>query len=173
MSRPTCTSQLRHGQPGERQDNGPIIRSGVQGIIGGMPSAPTTGGTLREVARGGAALGVCAVVLAVLGLTPALGWIPEVPLLIVAVLLPTFILAMSGSRAGRRTGRLADGALVGGLVGGVGGLVGGLMYVVYGKPAINVLGLAVMGALGGALVGTVAAAWGRRLPKAYPTDQLP
>jgi hypothetical protein len=51
---------------------------------------------LREGARSGAILASCAVVFAVLGLTPALSWIPEVPLLAAAVVIPVAILGWTG-----------------------------------------------------------------------------
>ena len=104
---------------------------------------------LREGVRGGAILSFCSVALAVLGLTPALRWIPEVPLLGTAIVLPVLLLVWSGWRAASRAGRLVAGALTAALAGALGGCVGGIAYVLAGKPALNIA----VGLLGGALVG--------------------
>jgi len=115
-----------------------------------------------EGLRGGAALGVCVAVLAVLGLSPALRWIPEVPLIGAAVLLPVAAFGMTGYRAGQRSGRPVAGTLAGGVAGAIAGGVAGLAYVVFGKPVLNVPVGLVLGAAGGALLGTIAALVGDR-----------
>jgi hypothetical protein len=120
---------------------------------------------MRQVARTalvdgllvGAALAICVVVLAILGLTPSLAWIPEVPLLAAGILIPLTAFALAGYRAGARSGRTAAGALAGGLTGAVAGTLGGLMYVAFGKPALNVAVGLVLGTAGGAMVGSIAA----------------
>jgi hypothetical protein len=98
-----------------------------------------------------------AVVLAVLGLTPSLSWLPEVPLLAAAVLLPIAVYGLAGYRAGLGSGRLLTGLLAGSLAGGISGIVGGGCYVVFGKPAVNVLAGLCLGVLGGAISGAMGA----------------
>jgi len=98
-----------------------------------------------------------AVVLAVLGLTPSLSWIPEVPLLTVAILLPIVAYGLAGYKAGLGAGRLLAGLLAGALAGGISGAVGGACYVLFGKPAFNLLAGFCLGVIGGAVVGTVGA----------------
>jgi hypothetical protein len=99
-------------------------------------------------------LAAFAVVFAILGLSASLRWIPEIPLLLVAGLVPTAILVVVGYRAG---------ALAGALAGAIGGGTGGVAFVVYGKPVINIpIGL-VAGLVGGLALGTLGAIAGRRL----------
>ena len=65
---------------------------------------------ISEGLRWGAVMSALAVVLAVLGLTPSLSWLPEVPLLAVAVLLPVAVYGLAGYRAGLDSGRLGIAA---------------------------------------------------------------
>jgi hypothetical protein len=98
-------------------------------------------------------LAVFAVVFAILGLSPSLRWIPEIPLLLVAGLVPTAILLVAGYRVG---------ALAGAVAGAIGGATGGVAFVVYGKPVINIpIGL-VAGLVGGIALGALGAATARR-----------
>jgi hypothetical protein len=117
---------------------------------------------LVEGVRGGVALGACVIVLAVLGLTPSLSWLPEVPLVTVALLLPVVAYALIGRRAGLRSGRLASGALAGALAGAISGGVGGVAFVLFGKSALNVAAGILLGVVVGALVGAAGALLGRR-----------
>ena len=105
-------------------------------------------------------------VLAFLGLAPAMAWIPEVPLLAVAILLPIVAYGLAGHRAARRSGRALAGLVAGCLAGAISGAVGGAAYVVFGKSALNVLVGVVLGALGGALVGGAGGWLGRPAPGA-------
>jgi hypothetical protein len=118
-----------------------------------------------EGVRGGGALGAGVAVLAVLGLSPALRWIPDLPLLGAAVLLPVAAFAMTGHRAGRRSGSPAAGALAGGVAGAIAGGVAGLSYLLFGKPLLNLPVGLVLGAAGGAVLGAVAALVGGRTPR--------
>ena len=108
---------------------------------------------MAEGLRSGVLLSLCAVALAVLGLTPALSWIPEGPLLGAAILLAVAILIWTGLRAAERSGRLVAGPLTGALAGSIGGCVGGIAYLVAGKPALNIAAGLVTGALSGAVCG--------------------
>jgi hypothetical protein len=126
------------------------------------PEAPVWAIGLREGARLGLLLAPAVVVLAVLGLTPSLAWIPEVPLLGAGGLVPLLAIAIAGFRAGSRSGRAVGGLEAGALVGAIGGLVGGLCYVAFGKPALNVPVGLLAGATAGAVVGLLAGLLGRR-----------
>lgn len=121
---------------------------------------------LSEGLTGAVAVSVAAIVFAVVGLSPSLTWVPEVPLLAAAVLLPIAILGVAGFRAGARTRLVAAGALAGGMAGAVGGLVGGAAYVLFGKPALNIAVGLVAGALAGAGIGTIGALLSRRTAQA-------
>jgi hypothetical protein len=112
---------------------------------------------VAEGARSGAALAVAAVVFAFLGLSPTMTWIPELLLIGAAIVVPVAILGWTGAHAASRAARTAAGALAGGLAGAVGGGVGGTAYVVYGKPALNILVGVVVGALIGAAIGFMGA----------------
>jgi hypothetical protein len=112
---------------------------------------------ISEGLRWGAVMSVLAAVLAVLGLTPSLTWIPELPLLTVAVLLPVVGYGLAGHRAGLGSGRLLAGLLAGALAGGISGAVAGACYVLFGKPVFNLLAGFCLGVIGGAVVGTVGA----------------
>jgi hypothetical protein len=104
------------------------------------------------------ALGVCVVGLAILGLTPSFAWIPEAPLIAVAILLPTATYALTGYRAGKRTGHIAAGAFAGGVAGAISGATGGLSYVAFGKPILNIAAGLFVGTFTGAIIGALAAA---------------
>jgi hypothetical protein len=119
--------------------------------------------TLREGLRSGAILSLCAVALAVLGLTPALSWIPEVPLIGGAIVLPLAILVWTGVRVARRSSRLVAGPLASALAGAIGGCVGGIAYLVAGKPSLNVIAGLLGGALSGAVFGFAGAILAKRL----------
>jgi hypothetical protein len=99
-------------------------------------------------------LAVFAVVFAVLGLTPSLTWIPELPLLGAAAVIPVAVLGLAGYRAGWRSASLA-------------GAIGGIAYFVYSKPIVNVAVGLLLGTVGGALIGVAGARWAprRRRPK--------
>ena len=61
---------------------------------------------------GGLLLALFAVVFAILGLTPSLSWIPEVPLLAGAVIIPVAILMVTGHRAYARTRDIATARIL-------------------------------------------------------------
>jgi hypothetical protein len=90
-----------------------------------------------------------------LGLTPAFTWIPEVPLVGTAMVLPIVVLIWTGFRAATRSDRLVAGPLSGALAGAIGGGAAGIIYLLAGKPALNVAVGLVAGALSGAGVGLV------------------
>lgn len=112
---------------------------------------------LSEGTRAGAVLSACVIVLAVIGLTPSLSWVPEVPLLASATVLPLFILLLTGLQAGRRSRRMVGGLLAGAIAGAIGGMFGGLAYVWFGKPFLNVLVGLLLGAGGGSVLGSLGA----------------
>src|SRR5437763_15052529 len=95
------------------------------------------GSALAEGVRGGIALSLAVILLAVLGLTPSLRWIPEVPLIVDAIAVPVAGYALTGYRAGRRAGRMAAGALAGGVAGGISGAGGGAACVLVGQPRLE------------------------------------
>jgi hypothetical protein len=118
---------------------------------------------VRVGLRSGAILSLWAIALAVLGLTPALSWVPEAPLLGAAIVVPVAILVWTGLRSATRSGRLVAGLFSGALAGAIGGCVGGIAYLIAGKPALNIA----VGLLGGALTGgalgfTGALLWSRQ-----------
>src|SRR4030088_3411278 len=86
----------------------------------------------------GCGLAVFAVSFGVLGLTPSLTWIPELPLLVVGAVISMLLLAWAGRRTVRHSGERSSGFLAGALAGAVGGVGGGMCYVAYGKPVLNV-----------------------------------
>ena len=120
------------------------------------------GSALAEGVRGGIALSLAVILLAVLGLTPSLRWIPEVPLIVAAIAVPVAGYALTGYRAGRRAGRMAAGALAGVVAGGISGAVGGIAYVLFGKPLLNVVVGLLLGAIGGGVIGAGGGVLGRR-----------
>ena len=115
-----------------------------------------------EGVRTGLALSACVVVLAILGLTPSMSWIPEVPLVGVAILLPLAGYGLTGYRVGKRSGRTLAGALAGSLAGVISGSVGGVAYVIFGKSVLNVAVGLLLGGVGGAIAGAAAARLSRR-----------
>jgi hypothetical protein len=115
-----------------------------------------------EGLRAGLALSACVVVLAILGLAPSMSWVPEVPLLGVAMLVPLAGYALTGYRVGKRSGRTLAGAIAGSVAGAMSGGVGGVAYLIFGKSVLNVAVGLLLGALGGAIVGAAAARLGRR-----------
>ena len=106
--------------------------------------------------RVGAVLAVGVVILAVVGLTPSFSWIPEVPLLLTATLIPLLGFAFAGYRATLSTHRASDGMVAGAAAGALSGAIGGLAYVAFGKPLLNLIVGPLIGAVGGALVGFTA-----------------
>ena len=111
-------------------------------------------------------MSVASILFAVVGLSPSLTWVPEVPLIAAAVLLPIAIFGIAGFRAAARTRVVSAGALAGSLAGAIGGFVGGVSYVFFGKPALNIAVGLVAGAVAGAAVGTVGALLSRRTASA-------
>jgi hypothetical protein len=101
------------------------------------------------------------VVFAILGLTPSLRWIPEIPLLLVAGLVPIAILAVAGYRAAGATGQILPGMLSGAVAGAIGGVVGGVAFVVYGKSPFNIPTGLITGLVGGTAWGALGAATAR------------
>ncbi len=119
----------------------------------------------RELAigiAGGLLLALFAVVFAILGLTPSLSWIPEVPLLAAAVIIPAAILLVTGHRAYAMTLDVVAAMRAGSLAGGLGGLTGGVSYVVAGKSAVNVVAGLLAGVFGGGFLGWAGAMVARR-----------
>jgi hypothetical protein len=107
--------------------------------------------------RAGAALAAFAILFAILGLTPSLSWIPEVPLLTVAGVVPIALLTLTGYRAWKSSGLILMGAIAGATAGGIGGCAGGVAYVVLGKPVFNVVAGTIVGIGAGAALGAVGA----------------
>ena len=105
----------------------------------------------------GIVLAVFAIVFAILGLMPALSWIPEIPLLVIAASVPIALLLATGYRAWKSFRITQMAATAGAAAGGIGGCAGGVAYVVYGKPALNVVVGTIVGIAAGAALGTVGA----------------
>jgi hypothetical protein len=102
-------------------------------------------------------LSVFVVLIAFVGLTPALSWVPEVPLLAISVLIPLVGYAITGYRAGKRSGRVTSGVIASAVAGVVSGLAGGLSYVLFGKSLLNIpVGIA-LGFVAGAVWGAAGA----------------
>jgi len=106
--------------------------------------------------RVGAVLAVGVVILAVVGLTPSFSWIPEVPLLLTATLIPLLGFGFAGYSSTLTTHRARDGTVAGAVAGVLSGAIGGLVYVAFGKPMLNLIVGPLIGAVGGALVGAIA-----------------
>jgi hypothetical protein len=106
--------------------------------------------------RWGSVLAVFAIAFGVLGLTPSLTWIPEIPLLLAGAIAPVLLLGCAGRRAVLHSGDRSNGFIAGAVAGSVGGLAGGACYVAYGKPALNLLVGLVAGFAGGASIGGLA-----------------
>lgn len=117
---------------------------------------------MAEGLRSGVLISLCAVALGVLGLTPALSWIPEAPLLGAAIVVPVAILVWTGFRSATQSGRLVAGPYTGVLAGAIGGCVGGIAYLIAGKPALNIAIGLLGGALAGAALGFAGALFGWR-----------
>ena len=113
---------------------------------------------------GGLLMALFAVGFAILGLTPSLSWIPEVPLLAAAVIVPVGILLVTGHRAYARTLDVVAAMLAGSLAGALGGLTGGVSYVVAGKSAVNVVGGLLAGVVAGVFLGWAGALVARWRP---------
>jgi hypothetical protein len=107
--------------------------------------------------RVGAVLAVGVVMLALVGLTPAFSWIPEVPLLLVAAFIPLLGYGIAGYRSALMTHRVRDGIVAGAIAGVLSGAIGGMSYVAFGKPLLNLIVGPAIGAIGGGAVGAVAA----------------
>jgi hypothetical protein len=108
---------------------------------------------LREGIRGGLIVGIAVVILAVLGLTPALSWIPEGPLVTLAILVPVLAYGLIGYRVRTQTGRIAAASAAGAVAGAISGAVGGVAYALFGKPVLNIAVGLLLGAIGGAIIG--------------------
>jgi hypothetical protein len=98
-------------------------------------------------------LAACAVILAIVGLAPALSWLPEWLVLGTAAVVPIAVLSWTGFRAASQAGRFLDGPMAAAFAGAIGGCAGGLAYLLFGKPALNILIGLIAGAIGGAVVG--------------------
>jgi hypothetical protein len=112
---------------------------------------------LSAGARAGAVLAVFAILFSILGLTPSLSRIPELPLLTIAALVPIALLLVTGYRARKRFGSILMGAIAGATAGGIGGCAGGVAYVVFGKPVFNVVAGTIVGIAAGAALGAAGA----------------
>jgi hypothetical protein len=113
-------------------------------------------------------MGVVTAMFALVGLSPSLSWVPEVPLLAAALVLPIAIIGIAGFRAAARTRRMLAGALSGGMAGAIGGFVGGVSYVFFGKPALNIAVGLLAGAVVGGLIGAGGALISRRTARTRP-----
>jgi hypothetical protein len=115
--------------------------------------------------RAGAVLAAFAIVFAILGLTPSLSWIPEVPLLTVAGVVPIALLTVTGYRARKSSGSILMGAIAGATAGAIGGFAGGVAYVAFGKPVFNVVAGTIVGVVAGVALGRSARWWRPRGPR--------
>ena len=109
-----------------------------------------------------------AVVFAILGLTPSLSWIPEVPLLVAGGLVPVATLAFTGYRAGKNATGVMSGAIAGAAAGAIAGCVGGLAYVAYGKSVVNVVAGTVLGVIAGGMLGAAGSITAHRYARGHP-----
>ncbi len=119
-------------------------------------------GPVARGVQGGLGVGVCVIGLAVVGLNPAFSWVPEAPLIALAIAVPLVGYLLTGLRATRDARFIQAGLTAGAVAGLVSGAIGGLAYVLAGKPALNVLVGAVIGLLGGGVVGAVGGRIGLR-----------
>ena len=110
---------------------------------------------LPEGIWGGLALGVAVVIFAVLGLTPSLSWIPEGPLVTIAILVAMLGYGLIGFRVRAQTGRLATASAAAAVAGGISGAVGGITYTLFGKSVLNIAVGLTLGAIGGGIIGAV------------------
>ena len=120
------------------------------------------GSAMAEGVWGGIALSLAVILLALLGLTPSLRWIPEVPLIVAAIAVPVAGYALTGYRAGRRSGRMAAGALAGAVAGCISGAVGGIAYVLFGKSLLNIVVGLLLRAVAGGVIGAGGGVLARR-----------
>jgi len=95
--------------------------------------------------------------LAFIGLTPELSWVPEAPLLAVSVLVPLVAYSVTGFRAERRSRSVGNSVVASAVAGLVSGLAGGLSFVLFGKSLLNVPVGLVLGCLAGAVWGAFGA----------------
>jgi hypothetical protein len=109
---------------------------------------------LREGIWGGLTVSTAVVILAVLGLTPALAWIPEGPLVTLAILVPLLGYGLVAYRVRTRTGRIAAASAAGAVAGAISGGVGGVAYALFGKSVLNIAVGMTLGAIGGAIIGS-------------------
>jgi hypothetical protein len=105
----------------------------------------------------GAVLAAFAILFGVLGLTPSLSWIPEIPLLTIAGVVPIAVLTVAGYRAFRSSRTIVMGAIANATAGGIGGFPGGMTYVMFGKSALDVVAGTILGIAAGAALGGVGA----------------
>ena len=112
--------------------------------------------------RSGTVLAVFAILFAILGLTPSFSWVPEVPLLTIAGVVPVAVLMVTGYRGWRSFGLIRMGAVAGATAGAIGGCTGGVAYVVFGKPIFNVVAGTIVGIASGAVLGAIGAMVARR-----------
>jgi hypothetical protein len=110
----------------------------------------------------GSVLAAFAVTFGILGLTPSLTWIPELPLLAIGAAVPVLILGYAGRQAVLHSGDRRTGFFAGAVAGAMGGLAGGVCYLAYGKPALNLVVGSVVGFIGGASIGGLAGLGTRR-----------
>ncbi|GAC1684244.1 MAG: hypothetical protein PVS2B1_03570 [Candidatus Dormibacteraceae bacterium] len=110
----------------------------------------------------GALLAGFAILFAILGLTPSFSWIPEVPLLAIAGVVPVAVLMVTGYRAWKSSGSIRMGAIAGATAGSIGGFTGGVAYVVFGKSIFNVVAGTIVGIASGAVLGAAGAVVARR-----------
>jgi len=89
-----------------------------------------------------------------------MSWVPELPLVGVAIVLPLFVFGLTGFRAGQRTHRIVGGLLAGAVAGVISGGVGGLSYVIFGKSLVNIAVGMLLGALAGGVAGAIGAELG-------------
>jgi hypothetical protein len=92
---------------------------------------------LAEGLRAGIALGAFVIVVGALGLGPTVSWLPEAPLVTVAIAVLVIGLTLTGFRGFRRAGHLRVGMLNGALAGAITGVVGGLAFLVLDQTFID------------------------------------
>ncbi|HET6312183.1 MAG TPA: hypothetical protein VFH00_14410 [Candidatus Nitrosotalea sp.] len=127
-------------------------------------------GALTVGVRAGIILAVFAILFAILGLTPSLSWIPEIPLLTIAGLVPIALLMVTGYRTWKSSGLIRMGVIAGATAGAVGGCMGGVAYVVFGKSAVNVVVGLIVGVAAGAALAAVGAMVGARRPRSPSSE---
>ncbi|HEV2033955.1 MAG TPA: hypothetical protein VGU71_07125 [Candidatus Dormibacteraeota bacterium] len=107
-------------------------------------------------------MAAAAVVLAIVGLSPSLSWVPEVPLLAAAALLPIAIFSVAGYRAGERARQVLAGTSRAVSPAPSAEVSGASPNVAFGKPVLNIAVGVLVGAVGGSAIGTAGALLGRR-----------